>query len=665
MLQYSYKYNMTHKISDNNKATINTSKLNNSGPKVATTLVQKALTQTANNSPSLSTKKVTYSNPFLTFINLLLSIFGFSIGYPIEEPQAVAPETKEIILPAEAAKPPINPETSSKFKKVGIKPKASPKSESTTLEKPKDAKTDVKSKELEQTKSQITELYRAGLLDELKKDRAEQKATEIFNTIFPAFYAGLQKHLETTVDLAVLKKPLKALAKTLIEEYEVNHMLQEISVSLTKGALVLNREQIFKAYPSLKVMLEKMPEQSKQFEMILSKTWIAKELKNLSAYQGGDFEITVLESLGYSVSSYDDKQFFQEAMETFYAKADLPSIEDLPIDFKKQAFNLRARAADVPEEALLNLRMLLRFYHQKRQELIDEAKVARDSLQIQSKAPLAIRFIKQEFYGRNLDNIDNHLIQFLNGAKADILKNLFSPDFKNFLDSLPPFSKGLNGLKVVGQDLKKAEAWFTKYESMIIGEFSQGEKDKNEALGTGVCLGLAYRSAVAALESPLAVLREILVRSIEPLDRAIQAFHTLNVKSASPQLLPPKLLAKHGHEEKALFTSMGDMNVRDALVKQLQDPSMKESKGGIILGWGRHATFMRFDLENNKFSFFDPNFNTLVFRRKTDETSQELAKRMVTAYIELYQWAYPNREMMTARQIIPSQPFNTRLNKTI
>ncbi|HUD01747.1 MAG TPA: hypothetical protein VMR37_05435, partial [Rhabdochlamydiaceae bacterium] len=198
---------------------------------------------------------------------------------------------------------------------------------------------------------------------------------------------------------------------------------------------------------------------------------------------------------------------------------------------------------------------------------------------------------------------------------------------------------------------------FSKYENMIIGEFAQGENDDNECLNEGVCMGLSYRLTNLALQSPSDAIRGIAVRSIEPSDRAIQAYHSIHKSTMTTESLPPKLLAERGQKEKLVFIAKGDRNVERGLIKHLQ--KLEESNGGMMLSWGSHATFMRFDPKRNKFFFFDPNFNTIVFQKKHDESLEMLAIRMVTAYIGLYRWAYPTRGVMAAYQIAPLKAGET------
>jgi hypothetical protein len=615
---------------------------------------------TQKETPELSTKKVTYSNPFSAFINFIRSILNFLTGKSkaevvSEKPEPAVVKNAPIPVPKETSpieeripKSPSHTHSSEKPEPAVVKnaPIPVPKKTSLIEKRVPESTSHTHSKDIQAT---ITKRYHNELLNTLKTAYSEQEATQIFNTIYPAFNAGLQKQLEVTVDLLELKKPLKVLARTLLLEFNVNTTLQQIAVKLAQGAVALNRQEIFKIYPDLEKALEKMPDQKKQFEFILSKAWITKTVKNLSEYQGSEFERFVLKKLGFDITSYDDKEFFKEALETLYNN-NLPSLEEFPKEFKRQAFNLRARGAGVPEKALDNLRMLLTFYHQEKKKLVDQAEKIRDNLNIKSNSSSATILIKREFHIRNLELINQHLAKSL--AQANMREKLSSNNFQQFLNSLPPLSKGLKSFKMLDGTLKEAADWFAKYEGMIVSEFSQGEDDDNECLGEGVCIGLSYRMASTALESPDAPIRKIAVRSIEPSDRIIQAYHsTRNEKTVSSALLPKEVLAKRKQKEKLVFVAKGDTNVGVGLIEHL--PKLAESNGGIMLVWGDHATFMRFDPARNKFFFFDPNFNTMVFQRKPGESLEHLAIRMATAYVELYRWAYLERGLMTAYQIVP------------
>lgn len=625
--------------------------------------------------------RVTYTDPFTAFINFILSILNYLFGSSKEkapEPvktdpvvvkptvitsQAPAPvvesKSAKITAPAPVKKAPVKPAVKTtqapppvvaptttkiaapapaKAEAAPTKQASSARSESPKLTSPKE----------KSTKEAITQQYRDGLYKNLRAQYTEEEATSIFNSIYPAFNAGLQKELEKTVDLKKLKEPLTDLAETLIQEHDIYTQLEEIAGKLMDGQLALNRNEIFKKYPTLKKSLEGSPTLKKKFETMLSRVWIAKELKNLSDYQGSSFEKTVLKNLRYNNSRYDDKEFLKNSLQAHFSTDELPSIEELPKAFRKQAFDIRAVAAGAPKETLSNLRKLLTFYSNEYQKLITEAKKIK--LNLQCSSAFATAYIKSRFYQQNVEKINDHFVQFLKDNKSKIVENLTSTQFDDFLNSLPSLSKGLTLSKTHGESLKKAEEWFSKYEGMVITEFSQGKDDVNECLGEGVCLGLSYRMASTALESPTEAIAKIAVKSIEPSDRIIQAHHNNSRSEEGTDLLPRKLLAQRKQKEKLVFIAKGDVSVGAALVVHLQ--KLKESNGGIMLGWGPHETFMQFDPKNNKFFFFDPNFNTIVFRRKPEETLEELATRMTLAYIELYQWAYPERDVMTAHQIV-------------
>ncbi|HEX4839973.1 MAG TPA: hypothetical protein VFU89_05990 [Rhabdochlamydiaceae bacterium] len=640
--------------------------------------------------------RVSYTTPWTAFINFILSILSCVFGSSKEkasepvktDPVVVKPAlvsavtTSQSPVPvAESKSAKIAAPASAKAKAVSAPVKTAPvkpaekstqapspvvASTTTKIPAPAPAKAEAAptkqasparsespkstSPKEKSTKEVITEEYRKGLYKKLKEQYTEEEATSIFKAIYPAFNAGLQKELEKTVDLKELKKPLRVLAQTLIQEHDAHTQLEEIGNKLMDGKLALTRKAIFEEYPTLEKSLNGSPTLKKKFETILSRVWVAKELKNLSAYQGSSFEKTVLKNLGYNISSYDDKEFLKDRLQAHFSTDELPLMEDLPKAFRKQAFDIRAMAAGAPKETLSNLRKLLTFYSGEYQKLITEAKKIKDNLKLKCSSASSTAYIKSRFHQQNLEKINDHLVKFLEKNKSEIVKNLTSTQFDDFLKSMPSLSKGLTLSKTHGESLKKAEEWFSKYQDMVITEFSQGQDDDNECLGQGVCLGLSYRMASTALESPTDAIVKVAVKSIEPSDRIIQAHHMQGVRQEGTDLLPRKLLAQRKQKEKPVFIAKGDVNVGAALVKHLQE--LKESNGGIMLGWGDHETFMRFDPIHKKFFFFDPNFNTIVFHKKPDETLEDLATRMAVAYIELYRWAYPDSGVMTAHQIV-------------
>ncbi|MBS0648300.1 MAG: hypothetical protein JSS10_03635 [Verrucomicrobia bacterium] len=667
---------------------------------------------------TLSDKKVTYTNPFAAFIEFLLNILRAILG-SAKPPQEQIPEKSELakdptppsIQPQDSPQPvqkaaipaeQVQPTLKAFLKKYeqGIRSLAQELLHPSVLEqlvktKLQEAKQAYK-KEPDLTslearffspenkkillqsieRLRVIDYYSSSLLTGLKSQYAEQKATEVFGKIYPAYHSSLLAMLENPPkNYQQLKAPLAKIALRLIQDLETPKPLAErnrevsplekelyqVKSELSEGKLIPSRDLIYKQHPGLEAALAKNTAQKKQFELILSRAWIQKELKNLSAYQGSPFEKQVLQNLGYNVSSYDDKKFLQEAMGTHYwnyeRNTELPSIEELPKEFKRKAFETRVRGAGVPAESVGNLRELISFYYEQRQKLRAAAGEVRDKLVIHAQLPKARAFIQAQLHGRHMNAIENHLAEHLRREKDILRKHLSSPDFKR--SSLPTLSPGLiKSFKAPSEDIRKAENWFMKYEGMILSEFSQGEDDENECLGEGVCLSLAFRAARMGLESPDASPSKVAVRHIEGKDRFLQGLHSAEMRNRKARLLPPHLLAKEGFQEKISFVAQGDRSVGVALIEQMLQS--EESNGGLLLGWDHHETFMRFDPQRNKFFFFDPNFNTVVFRKKSDESSdeslEELAARMAAAYLELYEWAYPERKTMDCRQIVPLKP---------
>ncbi len=513
-------------------------------------------------------------------------------------------------------------------------------------EKPQEASSSFVSREA------IEKSFYDKVQQDLKERLGEQKAERIFTSIFPSLKDGVQKELNQTLDIEKLRKPLIDLTRSLMRDYEINNQLEELAVKLMDGKLRLDRAAIFQTYPQLQKALEVMPDQKEKFETLLSRIWIEKELNNMSKYQGLDFEKSVLKALGYNIDAYDEKETLKRALSDSFQQSDLPPLEELPQIFKKRAFIIRAKAAGVSDKELPGLRQFLKFYMGETKKLHVKAQQIRESVAIESKNPLAAGIVRNRFHAENMRVVRQHLAGFLNKNQKTIRQKLSSPKFGDFLTSFN-VSKGLKLSTALKGSAKEADLWFKKYERMVVSEFSQGENDVNEMLGEGVCLALAYRMAAITLQSPHDQPAKIAVKEILPQDRVIQAHHnTKGIDRTTFSSLPRKLLAQQKHKEQIVFAAKSEAKVRQALIDKL--PTLTDSNGGIILGWKGHATFMRFDSKRNIFFFFDPNYNTIEFRKNNGETLEHLAGRMADAYIELYRWAYPkDDELMDGRQIVP------------
>jgi len=571
-----------------------------------------------NAAPSLK-DRATY-NPFLAFINLIRSIVAFFTGNAKEEAKSApaVPEQQQPAIP--------NPTRTASNQL--------PQSKTITVApQPEDPKAIIAKQSSDHLFSQLALRY-----------KEEGKARRVFDAVHPAFKARVQKELDKTVDFQKLKEPLIALMINLVLEHETSLQLQEIESNLKAGKLVLNRQEIFKQYPSLEADLKNIPDLAKKFEIMLSRVWIEKALNNLSDYQGTSFEKNILNNLGYNVSSYDDKEFLRAAMKVAFLMPEPPKLEELPKAFKKQAFDIRAMSAGVPAEALFNLRKLLIFCRQNVEELSKQATQNRDALNVDCTSSKGKDIVKDLFHKCNLKLINQQVKTHLENP---VLRSQLSKS-DPFLESLPPLSVKLN--TEIDETIKEVADWFKKYEGMIISEFSQGEDD--ESLKEGVCLALSHRMATTALNTPDASIDKTAIRSIEPTDRMLQAYHlTRNGKTFGSTLLPSEVLAKNGQKENLIFTAKGEIGVGVGLIKHLSH--LEESNGAIYLGWGGHATFMRFDPKRKQFFFFDPNLCTIQFKRGSGESLENLATRMTVAYLELYRWAYPTRDHMHARQFVP------------
>ncbi len=502
----------------------------------------------------------------------------------------------------------------------------------------------------------VKESYRYCLLETLEHVYSKDKAGTIFQRIYPAFEAALQKHLENTFYPDLTVQPLIALVMCDLLHLNV---LSEIVHKLANGSLHLDRKVILEKYPSLKAALEQPSTLLKvMFENVLSKAWITKKLKDTSSYQASSCERMVLKSLGFIPS--DNKQRLKKELEKAYFSGDLlPCIEDLETDFANRAFCIRVQSAGVPESAVSNLSKLIIYCDKEREILIKKAEEARDALEILTDSPRGQAYIKRHFHNYNLKQIDADLVSYL---KNPLIKDrLFKAIFQKFLHSLSPPSEELEVGKEFGGLLLKAEKWFRKYEGMIVREFTQGE-DEDKCLGRGICVGLTYLMATLVLDHPDADLREIAIMKIEPSDRFIQSYHHIHLSEFLEKIrgndsvqenfenLPQEILTKKGQIERVVFTEDDASYFAEALLENLFN--LEESNGGIILGCGRHKTFMRFDLLRDQFFFFDPNFCTLKFEKKPGETIYDLAARMAIAYFDLYEWAYPKLKGIEAHQIV-------------
>lgn len=374
-----------------------------------------------------------------------------------------------------------------------------------------------------------------------------------------------------------------------------------------------------------------------------SESWIKNKIKKVTEFRRSSTEKIVLKGLGYKVSAKGE-EFLREAMifmlESYLKEPNLPSLEQLKTDFSKWAFAARLREAGVPPSEVDEMKKIFQEYEKELESLMLEADEEVKKLVLASNLPEAQDYLQNLLFEHHCASIERYLQQVLIGQPANRAKLLAS-------------------FKQIPENVQKGIAWFKKHSSLMHTEFVQGKSDVNEALGSGVCAGICLRFVKQSLQSPTEPTSKIAIRSIEPVDRINQAYHRQNLDSRGTDFLfPPEILKKWELKEKQRLSILtkgedGDLDVFSGLKETLEQAAKTKINNHFVLAWGKHATALRFDSQNNKFLFFDPNFGTLEFKKGTRETLNNLAERMATAYVQLYQWAYGERTYMRLQQITP------------
>jgi hypothetical protein len=194
---------------------------------------------------------------------------------------------------------------------------------------------------------------------------------------------------------------------------------------------------------------------------------------------------------------------------------------------------------------------------------------------------------------------------------------------------------------------EKAMAWFEKYQEYFVSEFTQAEGNDNRCLTDGVCYALCARIAQHTLVSPK--ISTSVIR-IVPRDRMLQATYSAAYSQQKMLTFPPEILAKKKVKQEVCFIAE-KTRIVEALTDQLG--KLQASNGGVILGRGGHATFMRLDAVLDQFLFFDSNFGTMDFSKKRVQNNEERVLFMATCYHELYEWAYPDSNNLVGSQLLP------------
>lgn len=434
-----------------------------------------------------------------------------------------------------------------------------------------------------------------------------------------------------------------AKAKVVLEHYtQFKQGLESVKKYLSQGNQVI-RDTILEKHPAFATALAYMPAVKKEeFERLLKETWINNKIQKITEYRRTPFEKVVLKGLGYKASAKGEKGL-KEAMifmlNCYLKDPKLSSVEQVKAEFKKFASEARLRDAGVPPSEVEQTKQIIQAYRQELETLMAEADREAQALISLPNLPKAEGYLRDLLFDHHCTEIEKYLAAVMANPPGN--KEKLRASFKK----IPPH-------------VQKGIDWFNKYGAMVHSEFAQGEKDPNAVLGRGICAGLCVRLIKQSFDSPTASTDQIAILSDEKKDRMNQAYHHLRQGSDSKDetfILPKEILGKAGLREKqrlnlATVGNEGDLEVLAGLIETLQ--SMKNTNGSLILGWANHATALRFDDQNQKFLFFDPNFGTLEFKKGSKETLDALAERMALAYVEHYQWAYPKRSHMIAQQII-------------
>lgn len=437
--------------------------------------------------------------------------------------------------------------------------------------------------------------------------------------------------------LKILEKAVKA--KESCEK--VDAILPKLKEDLKKG-LPLD----FKTY-GLDGIMSDVPETKKKIlNQLLAREAVLREIRYNTHFRGSKIEGSVVENLGFDVKEFHKQQEAQkrirETLEDILKHDDLPSVKLLKKQIDKMAFKTRMEVAGVSSAQMPHIRTAIKEFSQfktrERAKAILFEKTFSESLDVQ--LPKARRLLEQWYRGGNQTAISDALNDVLKTNKDAILlgqKSLL--DFPVHLDDA--FQK-----KEI--DLEKAVKWFQKYQDTFVIEYAQGEDDASEALGDGVCAALGFRLARNTLFLPDEPPEALQLDRILPQDRMLQA--TYQVAKDLAIRFPPDVIARKGVKEKILFMADKD-NIQAAITAQMG--LLGASNGGLQLGCGGHATFMRLDHKRKMYLFMEPNFGTQVFKPKYKETPDEIALRMAECYAELYDWAYPTHSNLFGSQVLP------------
>lgn len=191
-------------------------------------------------------------------------------------------------------------------------------------------------------------------------------------------------------------------------------------------------------------------------------------------------------------------------------------------------------------------------------------------------------------------------------------------------------------------------AFVKKWGHLMTVKAAQGSRDKNEDLGTGVCLGISLRVLYNIQANPTAKDEDLQADVVMPEDRYFEAAHL-----AAHGGIPATYCQKVKREPYMLLAAASLNEERGPKidiegVKKIwhDEKTMAPTNGAQLLVIKHHALCMQFDTKNKIYRIQDPNFG--IIRAPNDKVFLEFFQDLIKLY--------DSEDTLGLIQMLPASP---------
>lgn len=420
-----------------------------------------------------------------------------------------------------------------------------------------------------------------------------------------------------------------------------------------------------------------------EYNGIINQALIEAEIKLKRRHRGGAPEKNVLQNLGYQINgAYDNLDIAKEAMTSIYQRLSKKGEITKPTaEFRDNLTHLatmmRYQLAGVPEKLCMAVHAVIEkvqsLDNTLTQLMVTPFKALKErhnnSLDLlQNTLPKA--YLKMQAKKKHLLTLEKNARrnEFVHGLKPLLHTNLNPEEIEIELDRrCEGFAESVRLNPNVDEDVIESSIkpnlefyrLFLKPGVKVV-EYSQGEEGLGTVLGTGVCMMMCFELDKELIKDPATSFETLHLDQIDPEVRYNQAMYKLLILNQQIYICAiPELVLKKSSMHQEIFSAMQTANLEniELMFAKIQEKreELQEANPALEIGFtykdGGHALLIRFDKDQGRFIFRDPNYLTAEYMTADSEKGMAWLKKILTV---LLLKLYPETAAFAATHITPS-----------